>query len=124
MQCTFTRSLGLRTRLRRVDSVILCCIFNILVSRLTTGNVITSTVISVFGNTAFLSMLGSRLLFNLKDAGKHGVNEGTSYRPERSLSGIEFGDAGVEGSEVVRSLFFLVHWILTGSTKVSENTLP
>lgn len=48
-------------------------------------------------------MLGSRLLFNLKDAAKLGVNEGTNYRPERSVSTIDFGDTGAAASEVVRS---------------------
>ncbi|KAL5501239.1 hypothetical protein ACEPAH_9626 [Sanghuangporus vaninii] len=44
------------------------------------------------GMPAYLSILGSRMLFNLKEAGKRGLNEGTNYWL-KSLSNIEFYDA-------------------------------
>ena len=46
----------------------------------------------LFGNSALLSILGSRMMFNLKEAGELGVNGGTNYRPSLSgtLSGPEF----------------------------------
>lgn len=65
-------------------------------------SIVEIAIIEFLGNPTFLCILGSRLLFNLKDAGKHAVNEGTSYRPERSVSDIDFGAAEVEASEVVR----------------------
>lgn len=64
-----------------------------------------NTIIDLLGNPTFLCILGSRMLFNLKEAGKLGVNEGTNYR--ESISAIDFGAAEVEAeaSEMVRSFF-------------------
>ncbi|EJC99480.1 uncharacterized protein FOMMEDRAFT_160538 [Fomitiporia mediterranea MF3/22] len=50
------------------------------------------------GSLSFLSILGSRLFFHMKEAGKLGVNEGTSYRM-KTLSNMEFEQQlGNEGS--------------------------
>ena len=47
------------------------------------------------GHPSLLCILGSRMFFNLKEAGKQGLNEGTSYRP-RTVSNMEFeqGEGG------------------------------
>jgi len=45
-----------------------------------------STVLGIAGNPAFLSILGARLLFNMKVAGEKGLNQGTSC-PTRSTGG-------------------------------------
>lgn len=74
---------------------------------MTAENIVTFTVIGTLGNPTFLCILGSRLLFNLKDAGKLEVNKGTNYKFESSVSGIDFGDARIEASEVVCSFFSL-----------------
>ena len=39
------------------------------------------------GNPLYFSLLGSRMLFNLKEAGERGQNEGTSYRTASSTLG-------------------------------------
>ena len=55
-------------------------------------------VLQQLGNPFYLSILGSRMLFNLKEAGEMGVNEGTNYRVP-TMSNIEFEEgAGYEGS--------------------------
>ncbi|KAL5521857.1 hypothetical protein ACEPAF_1701 [Sanghuangporus sanghuang] len=59
-------------------------------------------IIQQVANPVFLSVLGNRMLFNLKEAGKYGFNEGTNYRP-KSLSGIEFCEPDVPGTEDVSS---------------------
>ena len=51
---------------------------------------------TVFGSPALLSVLGSTLLTNLKEAGELGLNEGTNYRPSvNSVSNIEFCEGRV-----------------------------
>ena len=45
-------------------------------------------IVQVLGSPAFLCLLGSRLLINLKEAGELGVNAGTNYAT--SLSSLEF----------------------------------
>lgn len=44
----------------------------------------------IAGNPAFLSMLGARLLFNMREAGEKGVNQGTSCTLKSATSNIEF----------------------------------
>ncbi|OCB87155.1 hypothetical protein A7U60_g5669 [Sanghuangporus baumii] len=71
--------------------VIACCMFNIMEFRLQFSSDFLSNVFNAFGNPAFLSVLGSRMLFNLKVAGERGQNQGTSYRvPSRTASVIDF----------------------------------
>ena len=41
-----------------------------------------TTVFYRLGNPYFLSALGSRMLFNLKEAGNRAPNEGTNYLPK------------------------------------------
>lgn len=44
------------------------------------SDVMTQNVIAALGSSSFLSVLGSYMLLNLKEAGEKGLNEGTSYR--------------------------------------------
>lgn len=56
-------------------------------------NVFVSAILVTFldsiGNPALLSILGSRMLFNMKEAAEYGVNEGTNYMAS-TVSAIEF----------------------------------
>ncbi|EJC99477.1 uncharacterized protein FOMMEDRAFT_160536 [Fomitiporia mediterranea MF3/22] len=65
-----------------------CCIFNIMEFKVDTS-VSLALLLEQFGSRSFLCILGSRVFFNMKEAGKLGVNEGTSYRM-KSVSNIEF----------------------------------
>ncbi|EJC99537.1 uncharacterized protein FOMMEDRAFT_160604 [Fomitiporia mediterranea MF3/22] len=69
--------------------VIMCCVFNTLSNKVRVDNNNLAAIIEQAGNPSFLCILGSRLLFNMKEAGKLGVNEGTNYRT-KSMSTIEF----------------------------------
>ncbi|EJD03182.1 uncharacterized protein FOMMEDRAFT_134292 [Fomitiporia mediterranea MF3/22] len=60
--------------------VIICCLFNLLQFAIREASVVTQTITYALGSTSFLCILGSRMLFNLKEAGQNGLNEGTSYR--------------------------------------------
>ena len=42
------------------------------------GNITLSTMINFAGSPALLSVLGTYLLFNIKEAGEKGLNQGTS----------------------------------------------
>lgn len=46
----------------------------------TSLNTIAANILVAIGHPGFLSILGSRLLIHMKEAGEKGVNEGTSYR--------------------------------------------
>ena len=72
--------------------VIFVSVFAILSFRLRISNVFLSDVLDALADPAFLCILGSRMLFNLKEAGKQGVNEGTSYRSKSvtEVSEMEF----------------------------------
>ena len=52
-----------------------------------------SAILTVIGNPAFLSILGARLLFNMKEAGEKGLNQGTSCGSKSTVSDIVFADA-------------------------------
>ena len=59
------------------------------------GNFVTAEttrffVLALMGNPAFLSVLGARLLFNMKEAGTKGLNEGRSCGSKSTVSDIEF----------------------------------
>ena len=47
--------------------------------------------LNVLANPSLLSILGSRLLFNMKEAGAKGLNEGTSCGSKSTISDIDFG---------------------------------
>lgn len=50
-----------------------------------------STLLQWLGSPSILCVLGSNMLFNLKEAGEQGLNQGTSYRVKsESVSAMEF----------------------------------
>ena len=71
----------------------------ILSFKLEIPNLFLSGVLTALGNPSFLCILGSRMLFNLKEAGERGQNEGTSYNATlRIVSNMEFVQAGPANS--------------------------
>lgn len=71
-------------------SVILVCMFDI-VQNLTNGSETFNSALSVLANPALLSILGSRLLFNIKEAAARGLNGGMGWGGKMTISDIEFG---------------------------------
>ena len=58
----------------------MCSVFNILNGELfATTSVKVSAVLEALGSPTLLCILGSRMLFNLKEAAEHGVNIGTNW---------------------------------------------
>lgn len=49
-----------------------------------------SSTLQLTGEPALLSVLGAHLLFNMKEAGEKGLNQGTSYGPKSTVSNIDF----------------------------------
>ncbi|KAL5524826.1 hypothetical protein ACEPAF_9972 [Sanghuangporus sanghuang] len=73
--------------------VIASCMLNILEFRLIISSAFVSNVLSSLGHPALLTTLGSRMLFNLKEAGERGQNEGTNYRtPTSTISDMDFAE--------------------------------
>ncbi|OCB87144.1 hypothetical protein A7U60_g5658 [Sanghuangporus baumii] len=71
--------------------VIICGVFHVLNIVLDIRTSFLSDVFVQLGNATFLCLLGSRMLYNLKDAGERGQNEGTSFRvPSKPLSKMNF----------------------------------
>lgn len=59
--------------------------------KLTASNAFLSNLFLTIGSPSILCVLGSNMLFNLKEAGERGLNQGTSYRASsRTVSIIEF----------------------------------
>ncbi|KAL5480257.1 hypothetical protein ACEPAI_1527 [Sanghuangporus weigelae] len=72
-----------------------CSVINIITNRVIFSSPSLGAVLNSLGNPTFLSLLGSRMLFNLKEAGERGQNEGTSYTiSSRTISAIDFVDPG------------------------------
>ena len=66
---------------------------NIIEFKLTFSSVFAANVLDTLGNPALLSILGSRMLFNLKGAAELGVNEGTNVRVTSStMSAMDFAE--------------------------------
>ena len=63
-----------------LPSVVACCIVDILQFKIQAASIFWTGVLGSIGNPSFLCILGTRMLFNLKEAGELGVNKGTSYR--------------------------------------------
>ena len=61
------------------------------------------SVLNALGSPTLLCILGSRLFFNLKEAGEHGVNEGTNWG-SHTVSSIHFEDGPGEQRYV-----FMIH---------------
>ena len=95
-------------------SVILVSVFGI-VSNLTQKSVtLFGNILTVLDNPSLLSILGTRLLFNMKEAGAKGLNEGTSCGLKSTISDIEF--AAPPGAEMSQSH----ETTEAGSTEIEE----
>lgn len=69
-----------------------------------------AAVLSALGSPTLLCILGSRMFFNLKEAGEHGVNVGTNWS-SHSHSAIRFDDPQHE-EQYVKTIRFYVHDIV------------
>ena len=74
-----------------VYSVILVSVFAIVGEFTSESNALFAYIVSGLADPALLSILGARLLFNMKEAGAKGLNEGTSCDSKSTISDIEFG---------------------------------
>lgn len=72
----------------------ICSILNIIEFEVNVTNFFVANILDSLGRPSVLCLLGSRMLFNLKDAGERGVNEGTNYKlgntEEETVSSIRF----------------------------------
>ena len=57
------------------------------------STLLSSTILFLVGNQSLLSIIGAHLLFNMKEAGEKGLNEGTSCGSKSTVSEIDFADA-------------------------------
>ncbi|KAL5534893.1 hypothetical protein ACEPAF_2983 [Sanghuangporus sanghuang] len=69
--------------------VVLCCILNIIQFKIHVTNDVLAGILSTLGSPSLLCILGSRMLFNLKEAGNEDINERASVRA-KSIGAIEF----------------------------------
>ena len=74
-----------------MHSVILVSVFKIVVDFAAESNAPFAYILDALANPTLLSILGARLLFNMKEAGDKGLNEGTSCGLKSTISDIEFG---------------------------------
>ena len=74
-----------------MHSVILVSLFAIVGNFTFESNALFVYILGMLANPSLLSILGSRLLFNMKEAGAKGLNEGTSCGSKSTISNIEFG---------------------------------
>ena len=63
-----------------------------IISILVEVNLVVSTIFDIAGNTSFLSILGAHLLFNMKEAGEKGLNQGTGCGSKSTVSSIGFAE--------------------------------
>ena len=59
----------------------------------TVTNDILFVILEFIGNPALLSIVGAHILFNMKEAGENGLNQGTSCGSKSTASEIDFADA-------------------------------
>ena len=74
-----------------MHSVILVSVFKIVVDFAAESNAHFAYILDTLANPTLLSILGARLLFNMKEAGAKGLNEGTSCGSNSTISDIDFG---------------------------------
>ena len=75
--------------------VVACCLINIIDFKLGLSSAFVANVLGSLGNPALLTILGSRMLFHLKEALELGVNGGTNVRiSSGTISEIGFADPG------------------------------
>ena len=72
-------------------SVILVSVFQIIANFTQDSNALFTYILTGLASPPLLSILGSRLLFNMKEAGAKGLNEGTSCGSKSTISDIDFG---------------------------------
>lgn len=81
-----------------LESYLTCCIISSVISvsviqiigNVFNGGTFLAAVLNSVGNPALLSLLGARLLFNMKEAGAKGLNQGTSCGSRSTVSAIGF----------------------------------
>ena len=73
-----------------IHSVILVSIFQIVVNFTFESSALFTYILNVLASPSLLSILGARLLFNMKEAGAKGLNEGTSCGSKSTISDIDF----------------------------------
>ena len=61
------------------NRAIFVALFSIVGARLLTSNTAVEGVLNTLGRPTLLSILGSHMFFNLKEAAEHGVNIGTNW---------------------------------------------
>ncbi|KAL5501292.1 hypothetical protein ACEPAH_8552 [Sanghuangporus vaninii] len=94
--------------------VIACSIFNIMQFKLRVSDNFLSNLLTFLGNPALLCVLGSRMLFNLKETAERGENQGTSLRvPSRTVSQMDFAETGIPQRFDPSSPFLSLSLILT-----------
>lgn len=76
----------------RFSSLILVSVLQIMDTSLGEASTLLSAILNSVGSPAFLSILGARLLFNMREAGEKGLNEGTSCGSKSTVSGIDFAE--------------------------------
>ena len=106
-------------------SVITCSVFNILNIRLE-ASVFASYIFNALGNPALFTILGSRMLFNLKEAAELGVHEGTNVRVStRTMSEINFAEPAIpQGFDFYFSIIAMADYFLRGDvTRNDENDI-
>ena len=81
-----------------MGSVLVCSVINIIEFSVFVEKVFLSDAMATIGTSSFLSILGSRLLVNLREAGELGLNKGTNYRLDHLATGdISFAEGNVKG---------------------------
>ena len=74
-----------------MHSVILVSMFEIIIDFTAGSDLLFTYILTVLANPALLSILGARLLFNMKEAGVKGLNEGSGCGSKSTISDINFG---------------------------------
>jgi len=70
-------------------AVIVFCVANILPEQVNSNSVF-GDIFAAIGNPGVLSLVGSRLLLNMKEAGEKGLNQGISHSLQSISSNIDF----------------------------------
>ena len=81
------------TDLIRHFSVIFVSVLQVIDVNAGGGSTLLSIILDLVGSPALLSILGARLLFNMKEAGEKGLNQGTSCGSKSTVSEIDFAEA-------------------------------
>ena len=84
-----------------MNSVSMCFTLNIIYFNLGEGNTSLECLQLIIGNPTLPSIIGSRLLINLKEVGDLGLNESMNYRLDStSASEIVFVEGNIEGQQL------------------------